>query len=48
MDPRTGVGFEGNEGFPLPKVTFLPITPSTGRGNDWVLIVDAKDQFPQE
>jgi hypothetical protein len=44
MDPRTGVEFKGNEGFPLPKGTFLSITPpSTGRGNDWVLIVEALD-----
>ncbi len=44
MDPRTGIEFEGNDGNPLPKGTYLPITPpSTGRGNDWVLILDALD-----
>lgn len=44
MDPRTGIEFAGNDGNPLPKGTDLPITPpSAGRGNDWVLILDALD-----
>jgi hypothetical protein len=44
MDPRTGVEFPGNQGAPLPKGTYLPMTPpSSGRGNDWVLIVDSLD-----
>lgn len=44
MDPRTGVEFQGNEGLPLAKGSCLPITPpSTGRGNDWVMIADSLD-----
>ncbi|MEP0710905.1 glycoside hydrolase family 140 protein [Algoriphagus sp.] len=44
FDPRTGVEFPGNGGSPLSKETSLPIrTPSSGRGNDWVLIVDSID-----
>lgn len=44
MDPRTGVEFAGNDANPLPKGTYLPITPpSSGKGNDWVLILDALD-----
>ncbi len=41
FDPRTGVEFPGNGGHPLPKGTNLPINPpSSGRGNDWVLIIE--------
>lgn len=44
MDPRTGATFSGREETPLPKGKSIPITPpSSGRGNDWVLIVDALD-----
>jgi hypothetical protein len=44
MDPRTGVEFQGNEGKFVQKEIKLTITPpSSGRGNDWVLIVDALD-----
>ena len=43
-DPRTGVEFPGNKGEKVgeeKKLTIAP--PSTGRGNDWVLIVDSLD-----
>jgi len=44
FDPRTGIEFIGNGGDPLPKGTNLPITPpSSGRGNDWVMIIDSLD-----
>lgn len=44
MDPRTGVEFPGNGGNPLAKRPNLPITPpSSGSGNDWVLILDSLD-----
>lgn len=44
MDPRTGVEFAGNDGSPLAKGTNLSISPpSSGRGNDWVMILDALD-----
>ena len=44
-DPRTGVAFEGTD---LKKHTGLEIQPpSTGMGNDWVLVIDARDtDFP--
>ena len=43
-DPRTGIEFPGNEGSPIRKGNNLQIIPpSAGRGNDWVLIVDALD-----
>lgn len=42
FDPRTGVIFPENNGKPLPKSASLAITPpSQGKGNDWVLILDA-------
>ena len=44
MDPRTGVEFPGNQGASLPKGSNLSITPpSSGRGNDWILIIDSLD-----
>jgi hypothetical protein len=44
MDPRTGIEFQGNSGNPLPKGTSLSVAPpSSGRGNDWVLILDSLD-----
>lgn len=44
MDPRTGVRFPGNGGNPLPIQDNLTISPpSSGRGNDWILIVDVGD-----
>ncbi len=44
FDPRTGVEFAGNGGSPLTKDAPLIISPpSSGRGNDWVLIVDSLD-----
>lgn len=43
-DPRTGVEFAGNKGNPISKQISLSVTPpSSGRGNDWVLIIDALD-----
>lgn len=44
-DPRTGVAFEGTD---LRKDSGLEIQPpSTGMGNDWVLVIDARDtDFP--
>lgn len=49
MDPRTGVEFpEKDENSITVKENLLITPPSTGRGNDWVLLVDALDQFPQE
>jgi len=39
-DPRTGVSFEG-EMLSKTEVQILP--PSTGLGNDWVLVIDAKN-----
>ena len=43
-DPRTGVEFPGNTGEKiLEKKEFEVIPPSNGRGNDWILIVDALD-----
>lgn len=42
FDPRTGIEFPGNGGYPLPKGTNLPTSaPTSGRGNDWVLIIDS-------
>lgn len=42
MDPRTGVEFQGNEGKAISKEAPQLISPpSSGRGNDWVLIIDA-------
>lgn len=44
FDPRTGVEFPGNAGRPIQKVNqFSIVPPSSGRGNDWVLILDALD-----
>ncbi|MBN7811593.1 glycoside hydrolase family 140 protein [Algoriphagus sp. H41] len=44
LDPRTGVTFPDNKLTSVPKGKRLSITPpSSGRGNDWVLIVDAMD-----
>jgi len=44
FDPRTGIEFSGNDGHPIPKGTDLPIkTPSNGKGNDWVLILERID-----
>lgn len=42
FDPRTGVSFPEKESFS--KISKLNVTPpSQGRGNDWVLIVEAED-----
>lgn len=42
FDPRTGVELPGNGGYPLPKGSKVQVNPpSSGRGNDWVLILDA-------
>jgi len=44
FDPRTGIEFSGNDGHPIPKGTDLHIkTPSNGKGNDWVLILERID-----
>jgi hypothetical protein len=44
FDPRTGIGFPGNDGYPIPKGTNLPIhAPSYGKSNDWVLILERID-----
>lgn len=44
FDPRTGVEFAGNEGNVIQKNDRISIpTQSSGRGNDWDLILDAKD-----
>lgn len=41
FDPRTGVEFPENEGHALDKQKSISITPpSSGRGNDWVLILE--------
>lgn len=42
VDPRTGVEFPGNDSKVILKGTQTPIaTPSQGRGNDWILILDS-------
>ncbi|GAB2496435.1 glycoside hydrolase family 140 protein [Algoriphagus taiwanensis] len=44
FDPRTGVQFPGNNGEIVGKEKNQTISPpSSGRGNDWVLIVDSMD-----
>ena len=45
-DPRTGVSFKGPK---VPQATLATFTPpSSGKGNDWVLVLDeAKQHFPQ-
>lgn len=44
FDPRTGVEFRGNDGeFISNEIHTLISPPSSGRGNDWVLIIDALD-----
>lgn len=40
-DPRTGVTFAGTTYTPDKRIEVSP--PSQGRGNDWVLILDAED-----
>jgi hypothetical protein len=43
-NPRTGVEFAGNDGNPISQKEEIEITPpSTGRGNDWILILEAVD-----
>ena len=44
FDPRTGIQFPGNNGEIVEKEKKQTVTPpSSGRGNDWVLIVDVMD-----
>ena len=44
FDPRTGVQFPGNNGEIVGKEKKQTVSPpSSGRGNDWVLIVDSMD-----
>lgn len=44
FDPRTGVQFPGNNGEIVGKEKNQTVSPpSSGRGNDWVLIVDSMD-----
>lgn len=40
-DPRTGAAFKGAE---LPVSTNVQVTPpSTGKGNDWVLVINSSE-----
>lgn len=42
FDPRTGVEIQGNDGKNISKEIRSSISPpSSGRGNDWVLIIDS-------
>ncbi len=40
-DPRTGISFEGNV---ISDDTARPVPPSSGYGNDWVLVIDAASE----
>lgn len=42
FDPRYGIAYHLHRGEPTSMVTFVP--PTRGRGQDWVLVLDAKEK----